>query len=221
MRKSSSHLLSLGLLAAMLLSIFPVGVVTASPPRAVVPGGGPAGLVGQRARRAGHDSRDRAAASGDARRRGHDRLLHPYTYTSPGTFTVTLVATNTAGTDSVAHPVAVACVDLTGVSLAQVTTGTIYTGTLVTLRADVVPNDANKPYTYTVDFGVGAGPPALSSDDPLTLTYTYVLTGTYDVAIAVWNCDMTIPVTDTLQVTVVEREEILNYLYLPVVLKNF
>jgi hypothetical protein len=45
-----------------------------------------------------------------------------------------------------------------------------------------------------------------SSDDPLVLTYTYDTTGTYEIAIAAWNCDMAPEeaVTDTLTLTVRE-----------------
>jgi hypothetical protein len=37
------------------------------------------------------------------------------------------------------------------------------------------------------------------------LSHTFAATGTYDVEIAVWNCDMTEPVTDTVQVVVSEQ----------------
>jgi hypothetical protein len=155
-----------------------------------------------------------------------DPLTLTHTYTAVGTYDVTIAVWNCDMMVPVTGTLQVTvspqpCTEVIGVDLTQVTTGTIYTDTLVTFRADIAPDDADVPYTYTIDFGLGASAPALSSDDPLTLTHTYILTGTYDVAIAVWNCDMTIPVTDMLQVTVVEREEILNYLYLPIVLKNF
>ena len=43
-----------------------------------------------------------------------------------------------------------------------------------------------------------------SSDDPLALEYTYTEVGTYTVEIAVWNCEMTVPATDTVEVIVHE-----------------
>jgi hypothetical protein len=86
-----------------------------------------------------------------------------------------------------------ACAEVAGVDLALATSGVVYTDTVVEFSADIVPDGADKPYTYTVDYGMGASAPAISNDDPLTtpLDHTFTATGTYDVEIAVWNCDMT------------------------------
>ncbi len=134
-----------------------------------------------------------------------------YTYLVPGTFTVTLSATNSQGSDIVQHPVVVleaACVEVTGVDLTLVTTGIIYPGDAVDFSADIMPDDAGTPYTYTVDYGDGSAPVLdTSSDDPLALNHTFYATGTYEVEIAVWNCDM-VPgeaVTDTVPLTVHDR----------------
>jgi hypothetical protein len=110
------------------------------------------------------------------------------------------------------------CVRVTGVTLSMTNTGKIYTGTVVHLRADVAPDDAAKPYTYTVDFDDGTAPvTSTSSADPLPLTHTYAFTGTHTVEIAVWNCDMlrSEAVVGALDVVVEERK---TYVYLPMVL---
>ncbi len=124
-----------------------------------------------------------------------------------GTHTLTVTATNCLSASVIAsHTIEVqpapVCTDVTGVALSQVTTGTIYVGDEVAFSADIAPDDAAKPYTYTVAYGDGDGETASSSDDPLTLSHSYAATGTYFVQIEVWNCDMVEPVTDSLAVTV-------------------
>jgi hypothetical protein len=88
---------------------------------------------------------------------------------------------------------------------------------VVEFSADIAPDNADKPYTYTIDYGSGAGASQSSSDDPLTLTHTFVETDTYEVEVAVWNCGMTTPVTDSVSVMV----GVPTYnIYLPLVLRN-
>jgi hypothetical protein len=103
-----------------------------------------------------------------------------------------------------------ACQQVTGVELSVVTTGTILPGQLVTFRADIAPDDATKPYSYTVN----AGPPMSSSDDPLFFDLTFGSPGAHPVTIAVWNCGMPTPVTDSVVVQVWYR------VYLPLVFKG-
>jgi len=97
------------------------------------------------------------------------------------------------------------CTEVTGVDLTVVTTGTIYPGDEVAFSADVAPDDAAKPYSYTVDYGDGTAPVSgAASADPLAWSYSYTATGAYTVEIAVWNCAMAAPVVDTVQVIVHE-----------------
>ena len=95
---------------------------------------------------------------------------------------------------------------ITGVDLALLTRGDIYTDTRVQLSADIAPDNATRPYTYTVDYGRGTVPPAISSADPLGLSYTWTSTGTYLVEIVVWNCPATIT-AQTATVTVLISEK--------------
>ncbi|MBU0510203.1 MAG: PKD domain-containing protein, partial [Chloroflexi bacterium] len=126
-----------------------------------------------------------------------------YTYTIANVYTVTLVATNSLDSDSVSHQVVVELVDIDQVDLTLVTTGTIVTNTLVEFAADIIPNGATKPYTYTLDFGDATMPvTATSSSDPLPITHTFATTGTFPVTIGVRNLGMTAPVTDAVSVTV-------------------
>jgi PKD repeat protein len=102
----------------------------------------------------------------------------------------------------------VPCVEITDVELTLTTLDAIYTGTLVEFEADVAPDNASMPYTYTINYGAGPSAPAISSADPLTaaLNHVFTSTGVYTVEIAVWNCEMTGPVTGTVEVVVNEYE---------------
>jgi carboxypeptidase T len=138
-----------------------------------------------------------------------------YTYLATGTFSVTLVATNTLGSDSVSHEVVVLagqCAEVTGVNLTLVTTGTIYTGDQVDLSADIAPDDATKPYTYAIS----AGTPLTSTADPLIFAITFSVPGTHTVEVEVWNCAMTTPVTGSIQIVVMPP---LYHAYLPLITK--
>jgi len=124
-----------------------------------------------------------------------------------GTYTAFLVVkTDDAQNPKINVPVTltiVSCVEVTDVDLTLVTTGTVYPGDPVDFSADILPDNAAKPYSYTVDYGDGTPPvTGSSSDDPLTFSYAYTLPGTYPVEIAVWNCDMAEPVTGTVTVVV-------------------
>ena len=134
-----------------------------------------------------------------------------YTYTIANVYTVTLVATNTLGSDSVSQQVIVdpnLTVDIDQVDLTLVTPGTIITNTLVEFAADIIPNGATEPYTYTLDFGdTTALVTATSSIDPLPITHTFTATGTYTVTIDVWNLGMITPVTDAVSVSVDKPSE--------------
>ncbi len=124
-------------------------------------------------------------------------------WTTAGTYVITVTVTNAASSVSTTHAITISapplvCTDVTSVAMHLVTLGALYTDTLVTLRVDIAPDNAGKPYTYTVDYGDGMLiSTETSNDDPLMLTHTFVATGTYPVEIAVWNCDLTTPVTDT------------------------
>ncbi len=108
------------------------------------------------------------------------------------------------------HLCVTACQPVTGVELSVVTTGTILPGEPVLFRADISPDDATKPYSYTVN----AGPPLSSSEDPLFFELSFPAAGEYPVTIAVWNCGMATPVTDTVSV------QVWYGIYLPVVFKG-
>ncbi len=130
-----------------------------------------------------------------------------YTFAGSGVFTVTLTVTNTIGSDAVSHPITIASsapVSITEITLTQATSGNIHPGQVVSYTADLSPNWATKPYTYTLSFGDGSSPiTATSTADPLAFTHTFTVTGTFELSIAAWNLAMTEPVTDTLATQVV------------------
>ena len=123
-------------------------------------------------------------------------------YNDLGTYTVTLSATNQYSTDSIEHSVTVEVVNLTGVELAQVSSGPVFPGDLIEFSANLLPNNASIPYDYTIDFGDGAVLDSTSSLDPLLLDHTYSVSNTYPVQISVMNYGMTTSVTATLEVKV-------------------
>jgi hypothetical protein len=127
-----------------------------------------------------------------------------------GTHTLMVTATNcTSALVTDVHEIVITaapvCTEVTGVDLTITSTGAIYTDTVVHFSADIAPDDASKPYTYTVDYGSGHGTPASSSDDPLTFDQTFVTTGAQTVEIAIWNCEMTRAMTDEVSFTVREQ----------------
>ncbi len=127
-----------------------------------------------------------------------------------GIYTLVVTATNcTTALVTDTHTIVITqlptCTEVTGVDLTVEMTGTIYPGDPVDLAADIMPDGFTAPYSYTVDYGDGTAPVGGSSGaDPLLLHYGYTATGTYTVEIAVQNCAMAEPVTDT--VVVVVRE---------------
>jgi PKD repeat protein len=132
-----------------------------------------------------------------------------YTYTAPGIYTATMVVTNSLGSSSISHPVVVqstVCMPIVMINLTQVSQGTIFTDTNVIYNADILPNTATKPYTYTINYGDGLTPTtATSSHDPLVLNHSFESPGTYPIEIAAWNCSPTQTVTSSLETTVVSH----------------
>ncbi|MCI0520815.1 MAG: PKD domain-containing protein [Chloroflexi bacterium] len=139
---------------------------------------------------------------------GASTLSDPsYTYSATGTFTVTLTASNTLGLDSVSHPVVVGpCIPIQAVTLTQISADPLYLGDLVSYQADIFPNDAHKPYTYTIDFADGGLPVTLSSSlDPLLLTHAFSSLGDHAVTFSAWNCAMPAPQASAATTTIEPR----------------
>jgi hypothetical protein len=112
------------------------------------------------------------------------------------------------------------CIEVTDVALSVVNTDTIYVDTLVDFEADIMPDTFDPDYNYNISFGDGAMMSGSGAADPLMFSHAYTETGTYTVTVEVWNCAMTVPVVDTIQV-MVEPTPVENYyIYLPIVFKN-
>lgn len=130
-----------------------------------------------------------------------------YTYTAVGTYTVVMTATNIGGSDSISQVVEVleACTPLSGVELTLLTLPPLYPGLAIQFSADLMPDNADKPYTYTIDFGDNTDPiTATSSADPLELAHTFETAGDFTLQFDAWNCAMVIPVGDSLNITIQE-----------------
>ncbi len=110
------------------------------------------------------------------------------------------------------------CIPVAAVVLTRTTSGAIYTDTVVGFSADILPQNATYPYTYTID----NDPPQTIAQNVVTFTRTYATTGTQTVALAAWNCDMTDPITGSLTFTVLPKPTPTpHFIFLPLVLRNF
>ena len=144
-----------------------------------------------------------------------------YTYTHTGTFTVTLSITNTLGSSSSQHPVVIEPqqpISITQISVDQVYPASPYAGQSLFLRADISPDNASKPYTYTLDYGDNTLPITLTSlYDPLTFSHVYTASGTYTLNLTAWNAFNTQPVSGTLGLQINEPPAPPPEIYLPFV----
>ncbi len=148
-----------------------------------------------------------------------DPLEFQHIFSDPGEYAVSIAAWNCemgepATDELLVIVVAPACIALTEVDLELESDDDVLPGDEVLFSADLSPDDAAKPYSYTVSV---EGVPILSgqsSDDPLEFEHNFNEPGEYEVSIAVWNCGMPEPVTDTITVTVLAP---VSRLYLPAV----
>ncbi len=111
------------------------------------------------------------------------------------------------------------CIPVTGVALSRVIPGTLYVGDTVQFSADPSPDEAAKPYTYTVSVdGQTVIVPVTGSADPLVFDHTFPTPGTYTITLRAWNCGMraTEAVSDRLSVDITQGYRI----YLPVVVRD-
>jgi len=117
----------------------------------------------------------------------------------------------------------VSCNAVTDVDLTLLTSGDIYTDTNVQFSADILPNDAGKPYNYTIDYDDGTAPvTGASNDDPLTFNHIFATSGSHIAEIAVWNCAMTAMEAVRDEVSVASAPAPSEFwTYLPIVTKNY
>ncbi len=135
---------------------------------------------------------------------GTSTETHPaYTYGSTGTYTVTLVATNTAGTDSVGHPVVVGpCIGLSGITVLGPTGGE---PGAYTFGTEYSPTEASLPIDYSWDNG-----------DNTDSTMRVLGEGIHTLAVTATNCVDGL-VTDTHEIIVSAPT---FWVYVPLVLKD-
>ncbi len=108
------------------------------------------------------------------------------------------------------------CVQITDVRLDLLTSGDIYTDTPILLGVTITPGNLTLPYTYTINSGA-----ALSGvQNPFTVTLSFDIVGTHTVEVAVLNCAMTSPITETLEVFVRQPPLYKYRVFLPTLLKN-
>jgi hypothetical protein len=106
---------------------------------------------------------------------GSSTAPHPsYTYSVPGTYTVSLTITDTSGTQSAAHPVIVAYPPLADFALSRSTT---ISNTIVLSNT----SSGSAPLSYQWDFGDG------STSTETAPSHTYARTGLYTVTLTAAN----------------------------------
>jgi PKD repeat protein len=142
---------------------------------------------------------------------------HPtHTYTSPGSYTVTLTVSNSSGSDTLVKPNYItvttpACEPVTGVSISGPTNGV--TDTTYAFTTAVSPPAATQPITYTWS------PVPDSGQTTGTASFSWAITGTQTVSVTVSNCDGAGTAGDSHSIAV-QAAGAENYIYLPVVVKN-
>ncbi len=135
-----------------------------------------------------------------------------------GAHTLAVTATNcTSAVVTDTHQITItSCTEITSVDLNVTTAGAIYTNTVVAFSAAILPANLTTPYTYTIN----GGPELSSSSNPLAFTLTFSAVGTHTVTIAVWNCAMATPATDSVDVVVAELPSGYLHIYLPVITRS-
>ncbi|MBN2004220.1 MAG: PKD domain-containing protein [Anaerolineae bacterium] len=94
--------------------------------------------------------------------------------------------------------------------------GDLYTDTLITWTVTLLPLDAARPYTYTLDGGL----PLSTTGNTVSFTRTGEPTGAHTLVVAAWNPVMLQPLTETLHYAIVARPTGHNFrVYLPLVLR--
>ena len=127
------------------------------------------------------------------------------------TYSVTAVNCGGAASDTFISQVAVqcdTCEPITAVQLTTVPTATLYTGEAVGFAVDVAPETAVSPYTFTVSINHTAVLTAQNSTaNPFAFSYTFEEPGEFVVTVDVWNCDLAMPVSSSLNVAILPATE--------------
>jgi PKD repeat protein len=132
---------------------------------------------------------------GDGTAAEDDTLTPVFTYTNPGTYTVTLTVENPCGSDTISQTVEVLCVEP---EAGFVTNDPVLLGEPMAFTATVT---GSPPLTHTWDFG---GDGIAVGDDTLIPVFTYTNPGTYSVTLAVENPCGSDTISQTVEVLCVE-----------------
>jgi len=146
-----------------------------------------------------------------------DPLPLEHAYAGPGIYDVEFTAYNVdpLQTVSAGLQVIVSLRPIDTAVLTIVTPDVPAPGDLVEFQADLGPDAAAKPYTYTLDYGDGTPLITLTgSDDPLLFEHAYAAAGAYTLTLSVWNEANLEPVTVELQFTIYSK------VFLPVVTRE-
>jgi hypothetical protein len=109
------------------------------------------------------------------------------------------------------------CIEMTGMEMTLMTPDPVV-GVPVQFEVDMTPDNMSMPYNYEIDMGDDTVYAGDSSDDPHGFSHIYTEAGPYTVEFRAWNCGMTEPMTDSMEITV---SEAVSRYYLPIIVKNY
>jgi PKD repeat protein len=140
-----------------------------------------------------------------------------HTYTSSGTFTVTLVVTDALGysDDEVKPGIVVVSPRCTGLISVSFTYQPLLSlvNSPITFTAIISPLGATTPITYVWDFGDGITDTVTSA----TIQHTYTISGTYDVSVTAYNLCTPVGEVSSQATVIISPWRV----YLPLVLRNY
>lgn len=125
---------------------------------------------------------------------GTSNVQNPtHTFTTPGTYTVTEVVSNSAGDSTATQVLDVLpeAIDVSAVTVTLETVGSLLPGQDLEFSVEILPVDATLPVNYSIEFHDGTDV-IISSTTTLNFTFSHAFAdpGEYAVVVKAWNNEM-------------------------------